>query len=137
MGISFLAWTSSRWKSSPLIPGNRMSRTRQQLATSGRLPFINSVADPNSSTCKPTDSTRCLMARRTEGSSSTTKTMEDGSVIYRHRQNKFEPRPSELEARDSLTSRSDLRKSLRWLDGPETQSWLQRVCDDLTGLSVA
>src|SRR6202049_4569350 len=32
------------------------------------------------------------MARRTEGSSSTTKTMEAGSVIYRHRQNKFEQR---------------------------------------------
>src|ERR1700732_4725161 len=91
MGISFLAWTSSRWKSSPLIPGNRMSRTRQ-LAPSGRLLFINSIADPNSSTCKPTDSTRRLMARRTEGSSSTTKTMEVGSVTDRHRQNKFEQR---------------------------------------------
>src|ERR1700736_4078093 len=91
MGISFLAWTSSRWKSSPLIPGNRMSRTRQ-LAPSGRLLFINSIADPNSSTCKPTDSTRRLMARRTEGSSSTTKTMEVDSVIYRHRQNEFEQR---------------------------------------------
>src|ERR1700730_15667232 len=91
MGISFLAWTSSRWKSSPLIPGNLMSRTRQ-LATSGRLLRMNSVADPNSSTCKPTDSTRRLMARRTEGSSSTTKTMEAGSVIYRHRQKEFEQR---------------------------------------------
>ena len=120
MGISFLAWTSSRWKSSPLIPGNLMSRTRQ-LATSGRLLFINSVADPNSSTCKPTDSTRRLMARRTEGSSSTTKTMEAGSPIYRTRQNELEQRtPGSWCPEDTIprrgciiANRASLMKPLR------------------------
>src|SRR5882724_6605956 len=80
IGMGTLAMANSRWKSRPLIPGNLMSRTRQ-LGTSGRLLRRNSCADSNSSTCSPTDPIRRLIARRTEGSSSTTKTIGFASVI--------------------------------------------------------
>src|ERR1700722_5379335 len=89
VGISSSALTDSRWRSSPLIPGNLISVTRQP-AASGRSLLINAVADPKSSTCKPTDSTRRLMARRTDASSSTTKTTGAGSVIYCDRESELE-----------------------------------------------
>src|SRR5258706_2505103 len=75
-----LASASWRCNSSPLILGNRMSRTRQ-LVTSGLLVCRNSWPEPNSSTCNPTDSTRRWIARESDGSSSTTKTTEGGSVM--------------------------------------------------------
>src|SRR5258706_2905772 len=94
IGMWISAPANSRWKSSPPIPGSLISRTRQ-LAISGRLLLMNSDADPNISTCRPTDSTRRLMARQTDGSSSTTKTMGTGSVM-KHRWSGWE---SELEQR--------------------------------------
>src|SRR6266849_5542952 len=57
-----------------------MSSTRQ-LGASGRSLRRNSCADPNNSTCNPTDPIRRLIARRTEGSSSMTKTMGSASAI--------------------------------------------------------
>src|ERR1700686_4550198 len=75
-----LASLNSRWKSSPLMPGSLTSSTRQLGASRSWL-CTNSCADPNPSTRNPTDSTSRLMARRTDGSSSTTKTTDASSVI--------------------------------------------------------
>src|SRR5207245_11224205 len=58
-----------------------MSNTRQ-LGASGHSLRRNSCAEPNSSTCNPTDSTRRCMARRTEGSSSTTNTTGATLLMY-------------------------------------------------------
>src|SRR5436190_1362166 len=65
----------------PLMPGSLISSTRE-LGASGRLLRRNSCAEANSSTCNPTDSTRRCMARRTEGSSSTTKTTGATLLMY-------------------------------------------------------
>src|ERR1700723_1675035 len=62
------------------MPGSLTSSTRQ-LGASGRWLRRNSGAEPNPSTRSPTDSTSRLMARRIDGSSSTTKTTDATSVI--------------------------------------------------------
>src|ERR1700733_402179 len=78
MGLPLAA--SSLWSSRPLILGNRTSRM-MQLGASGRVVRRNSVADPIASTRRPTDSTRRLIARRTEASSSITNTWGEASAM--------------------------------------------------------
>src|SRR5262249_33880818 len=68
------ALASSAWKSSPLIPGNLTSSTRQ-LATSASLLRKKSAVEPNVSTLSLTDRNRLLSASRMDSSSSTTNTV--------------------------------------------------------------
>ncbi len=81
IGSWTLALASSRWRSRPLIPGSRTSRTRHPGA-SRRLLFRNSSAEAKVSTRVPADLMRLFRASRTSRSSSTTKTTQMTSHSY-------------------------------------------------------
>src|SRR5579859_2159468 len=86
MGMSIFAFASSAWKSSPLKPGNRTSRTRQ-VGQSGNFACRNSGAEANAVTRSPTDASRLDKAARIDASSSMTKTIgfsSAGGLIVSH-----------------------------------------------------
>jgi len=81
IGSWTLALASSRWRSRPLIPGSRTSRTRHPGA-SRRLLFRNSSAEAKVSTRVPADLMRLFRASRTSRSSSAAKTTQMTSHSY-------------------------------------------------------
>src|SRR5215470_5265817 len=71
---------SSRWRSRPLSPGSRTSRTRQ-LGASGRLFSRNSCGVLNAAALRPTVPRSLVRASRIDGSSSTMYTITSSPLM--------------------------------------------------------
>src|SRR6267142_1971739 len=80
MGMEMPDFSRNSWKSSPFTPGRRTSSTKQ-LGASGRGALQKSSVEGKTCAARPTDSSKLLIASRTEASSSTTKIVGGDSGI--------------------------------------------------------
>src|SRR5262249_16131380 len=97
---------SSRWSSSPLIPGSWRSNTKHP-GLSGFSEFRNSDAEPNTATRSPFDAMRLANASRTRASSSTTNTT--GSSEFMRDRAEWKGTPS-CQPRDDWEGKDHLRR---------------------------